>query len=478
MERRRYRFGALVLGMVRIAASILIPSVALCGPTITVSPASGLFDDPFSVRVQGVVPGAVVKLRASLTDDLGKHWASEGTYYADAWGVVDAVTAASVDGTYLGTSAHSLWCSMLPFPKSELARVLQDPPVGLRAGPAFSVSGAYSVEVAALSDGEDIAPITVERRIAAPGIAGETVRSGRIRGMYFASPESMQGQPVLVISGSNGGLSPRQSAMLASRGHPALSIAYFAYEDLPKEQVRIPLEIFRDGAAWLKKKTGWPTVAVMGTSTGTEAAVLAAASFPNDIQNVIVYAPSSIVNEGFPSGVPWAHGIPGWTLAGRDIPFYVMSAEENRRYDADVVGGGKSFPGFVGTPYYLKPWSDPEVNRRFGLPVERIRGRLLALAGADDAIWPSGVGARQLEARMARYGRNGDVIARVFEGVGHGISGVGAGNELSAGYLHPVTKTFVAFGGLPQQTCDASYSAWESLLTFLADTATGAGTVP
>ncbi len=454
-------------------ASILIPSVALCGPTLTVSPVSGLFDDPFAVRVQGVVPGEVVKLRASLTDDRGRHWASEGTYYADAWGVVDAVTAASLEGTYVGVSAHGLWCSMLPFAKSELNSVLRNPPPDLQSRPEFSVNGVYQVDVKAMREGIDVAQIKADRRIRKSDVLSEAVRAGSIRGVYFAPPEPMEGQPILVIGGSGGGVASRQAAMLANRGHPALAIAYFAYEDLPKEQVRIPLETFRDGAAWLKRKTGWPTVAVIGTSTGSEAAVLAAASFPNDIQNVIVYAPSPIVNEGFPAGVPWTHGIPGWTLAGRDIPFYVMSAEENRRYDAEVVGSGKEFPGFVGSPYYLKPWSDPDVNRRFGLPVERIRGRLLALAGADDAIWPSGIGARQLEARMAHYGRSGDVIARIFEGAGHSISGVAAGSDLSVGYLHPVTNTFVAMGGLPVPNCEASYSAWEAALAFLADTATG-----
>src|SRR5699024_11289262 len=47
---------------------------------------------------------------------------------------------------------------------------------------------------------------------------------------------------IVVLGGSEGGLSESSAALLASHGFNTFALAYFGIEDLPKELVNIPLD--------------------------------------------------------------------------------------------------------------------------------------------------------------------------------------------------------------------------------------------
>jgi acetyl esterase/lipase len=125
-------------------------------------------------------------------------------------------------------------------------------------------------------------------------------------------------------------------------------------------------------------------------------------------------------------------------------------------------------PGFVGTPYYLKTWSDPSISSTFGIPFERMHGPVLAIGGGADEMWPSFIGAEQIRRRLAEHGKADMVEMHIYPGAGHFVSRVGSGGPLSSFVFHPVAKDFEATGGLPNANCEGSYDAWQNVVQFLA----------
>src|ERR1700722_6839979 len=181
-----------------------------------------------------------------------------------------------------------------------------------------------------------------------------------------ARADARRGIPVVVVAGSGGGLPQAQAALLAAAGHPALAQGIFGYKDLPSTLRGIPLETFRDGARWLRQHTGVRRVAIMGTSRGSEAAGLVASYFPEEFAAAVVLVPSHLTNGAFGTGVTEVEA--AWTYEGKPLPADHGETDSN---NADDSAHSQEPPGFVGTPYYLKTWSDPSISSTFGIPFER-----------------------------------------------------------------------------------------------------------
>jgi pimeloyl-ACP methyl ester carboxylesterase len=465
-----YRWGAARMS-VKGACSILwlfacAAFGAAGGPEIEVLPSSGLMDAPFHVVLEKVLPGSRVRIEARRDDAKGRSWTAIGEYLADADGRIDTNIAPSLSGSYEGVSPHGLWCSALPVSPDKLDGYLAELPKHpeLPTRPDLDVGAVYTVHLSAIIDGTTVAATTATRTYAA-GLRPEEIASGRrVRGVFFPVPSStVPGVPIIVLAGSGGGVPQTQAALFASHGHPALAQGIFGYKDLPSSLDHIPLEMFHEAAQWLKDRTGAQRVAILGNSRGSEAAGLAASYYPDDFSAAIVYEPSHLSNGAIGPGITTAE--PAWTFQGNGIA--ADQGETDSNNDGDNSPATRAPPGAVGTPFYLKTWSDPKVAETFGIPFERMRGPLLAIAGGADEMWPSFIGAEQIRRRLAIHGRAHLVDVAIYPGVGHSLSWVGTGGALSTFVFHPVAKGFYAMGGLPNANCEAPYDAWEKALLFL-----------
>jgi bile acid acyltransferase/acyl-CoA thioester hydrolase-like protein/acyl-CoA thioester hydrolase/bile acid acetyltransferase-like protein len=452
----------------RAALSLFACSVAGAAPSpqLSVAPPAGPVDAPLHVVLRNVLPGTRVNIAASRPDAHGRTWKAVGEYLANAAGTVDVDVAPSLGGTYTGVSPHGLWCSVLAVPPEQLSEYLADlkqhPELG--TSPTLEVSALYTVSISASIEGKTVATAQATRSYA-HGIAPEEVTAaGGVRGRFFpAAAQVTAGVPVVVLAGSGGGLPEAQAALLASHGHPALAQGIFGYKDLPATLRDIPLESFRAGAQWLKHRTGAARVAIMGTSRGSEGAGLAASYFPQEFSAAILYVPSHLTNGAFGPGI--TDVVAAWTYHGKPLPADRGETDSNNAGDAQH---SQQPPGFIGTPYYLKTWSDPNVSSALGIPYERMNGPVLAIAGGADEMWPSFIGAEQIRRRMAEHGKADQVEIHIYPGAGHMVSRVGAGGPLSSFVFHPVAKDFEATGGLPNANCEGSFDAWGKVLAFLA----------
>ena len=436
------------------------------GAEMAVQPASGLMDAPFHVVLEKLLPGSRVRIEARRDDAKSRSWTAIGEYLADADGRIDSNIAPSLSGSYEGVSPHGLWCSALPVLPEKLDAYLAELPKHpeLPTRPDLDVSAVTTVHLSAIIDGNTVATATATRTYAA-GLRPEEVTAGRrVRGVFFPVPAgTVPKVPIIVLAGSGGGVPQAQAALFASHGHPALAQGIFGYKDLPSSLDHIPLEMFHEGAQWLKDRTGAQRVAILGNSRGSEAAGLAASYFPGDFSAAIVYEPSHLSNGAIGPGITTAE--PAWTLQGKGIA--ADQGETDSNNDGDNSPATRAPPGAIGTPFYLKTWSDPKVTETLGIPFERMRGPLLAIAGGADEMWPSFIGAEQIRRRLTAHGRADLVEVAIYPGVGHSLSWVGTGGPLSTFVFHPVAKGFYAMGGLPNANCEAPYDAWEKVLSFL-----------
>jgi pimeloyl-ACP methyl ester carboxylesterase len=148
-------------------------------------------------------------------------------------------------------------------------------------------------------------------------------------------------------------------------------------------------------------------------------------------------------------------------------PLAADQGETDSNNAADAMHALKP-PGFIGTPYYLKTWSDPKVAAAVGIPFEKMNGPVLAIGAGADQMWPSFIGAERIRERLVAHGRPELAEVYVYPGAGHMITRVGYGGLLSSFVFHPVAKDFEATGGLPNANCEGSYDAWDHVLRFLS----------
>ncbi|HEY2938062.1 MAG TPA: acyl-CoA thioesterase/bile acid-CoA:amino acid N-acyltransferase family protein [Gaiellaceae bacterium] len=378
---------------------------SLAGAVITVSPASALVDRSVDVRVVGLPARAPVTLTASTVDYAGNAWTSRVTFRSNRRGVVDT------------HSDMRLFWSMQPRKES------------LAKSSFLPADGPRPVAITADVRGRTVATGELTRRLRAADVTQTetTLAHEGFVGSYYAAPPRRPAAALMVIGGSVGGHGEGLSGLLASRGHPTLSLGYFGEPGLPRDLHSIPLEYFAKALRWLAVRPGVDPgrIVVMGVSRGGEAALLLGATFPELVHGVVSCDGSWQVLGAFSSSSNIAG--PAWTYGGKAVPYGAI-------------------------------------------PVERIAAPLLAFGAGDDAVWDSKESVRRIVARARAYGRR-DVVGRVYPNAGHG-AGCLLPNVPHPGWLtSPATATrgsiSMQLGGTPEGNARAADASWPMLLSFL-----------
>ena len=323
------------------------------GPRVVADHSSALADQAVRISVRGLKAHAKVTVTSRADDRKGQPWGTERQFTADGRGTVR-----------LGARGMELLSGMEP---------LAGPQRKLRgSGKAFSFHPAtpdkrasYTVRLSVRaggssgSGGKAVARTDLTRRWLNEdsGHRKLTVARDKVDGELYTPPEgAAKKAPVLVFGGSEGGNAGEYAAaLLAAHGHPALSLCYFRCGDgsgRPDAIDMIDLDYFTRAAKLLGRQPGADPerLAVMGNSRGSEAAQLLGQRRPSVVRDVIAYAPSSKVIGPYPTGrAAWADG-------GKPVP--------------------------VGP-----------------VPLDRVRGTVLAVAGGNDKMWGSAASAKEIASR-------------------------------------------------------------------------------
>ncbi|HEY3948835.1 acyl-CoA thioester hydrolase/BAAT C-terminal domain-containing protein [Phenylobacterium sp.] len=427
-----------------LAAALILapvpPAAAPAPPAIQVSPEAPLMDQPFRLSLTGLPPGRPATLTARAQAQDGVWWRSAVR--------LPGAPAEAIDATRL---IAAMTADAAPKGGDRQAFAVTD--VSQPLATTFEISAG----------GRRLASRTVTRRFGPAGICPFAIREDGVVGVFYVPAQPGPHPGVLVIGGSDGGFgAPQVAMMLADHGFAALSLAYFGKKGLPATLEDVPMETFSRAVGWLHRNPAVDPrfVAIYSESRGTEPALYAAAT-TGGVDAVVARSPSFALWGGVSANhLP---GKPAWTVAGKPLP-----AIPNTLYPgfiAAYLGDRLTGRPVRQTPLFLEDLAHFGDTARVEIPVERIAGPLLLLAGAGDQIWPSAMMAGRIEARRRRFGRAGADQLVVYPGVGHAIP---------YAYL-PVRKRDAAgpfaVGGAPPGETRAQADAWPRILRFLTDAA-------
>lgn len=403
---------------------------------------SAFWGDELAVRVAGASPGALVEVRATSA-----AYTSVARYVADARGEVDTTTSAAVEGDYVGVDGDGLLWSMRPAPGREGSLV------------------DFAVAFSATSEGWDAPRVGAVTRTWTPAGATEiAVRDGGLVGAFVAPKGERPRATILLLGGSEGGLSTALSAgYWAGRGYATLALAYFAAPGLPGELRDIPVEYVGRALAWLgaRPEVDPARLAVMGWSRGGELALLVGATFP-EVRAVVGVVPS-----GYAWGAVGDREAAAWTVAGAPVPFVPsVAARPGRRTDAE----GRAVDVYAPTFLAAIDAATPDQRAAATIPVERTSGPVLLVGGAADELWPSCALAEVAARRLAERGhsaRYADTM-RCYADAGHLVAEPGMPTLGADAYASPGTTRRTGLGGTPAGIARAGRAADADIQRFLA----------
>jgi dienelactone hydrolase len=420
---------------------------------LSISPIDAMLDSPVAIEVSDVPPGSRVRLRLrnhSLKAE------SSAEFIADDRGVVDVAARPVIAGDYEGIEPAGLFWSARFDAGSDVASMVD----------ALSTLQPLAYTATVSVDGQEATSTTFRRRLLAANVVKTAVHEGRLRGALFAVTGAANAPGVVVLGGSDGGnLYEFVAALLASHGMAALALAYFAYDDLPKELVGVPLEYFADAVRWLgaRHEVGDARVGVLGLSRGGEAALIVGASFP-DVAAVVALVASGLSGGGVGADVS-ATGTSAWTLGGQPLPLLPPPMDPVSMSEAQAaMSGGTPFAARAGI---LRAIASAGARLdEVAIRVERTRGPILMMSGADDRLWGSelmAIAERRLEAAA---------FAHPFEhlrypGAGHFACLPPNLPATSTSARHALVPMALEFGGSAQANAAASADLWPRVVTFL-----------
>jgi dienelactone hydrolase len=229
----------------------------------------------------------------------------------------------------------------------------------------------------------------------------------------------------------------RRSAWLASHGFAALALAYFRYDDLPRELARIPLEYFGEALTWMihRPEIDPGRIAVMGISRGAELALELGSIYPI-VKAVVAYSPSNALN---PACCGFTAALPAWTWKGTPLAFRPLRPT----YKQDVM------------------------VMRAAIEVELTKGPIMLISGDADGVWPSSSMADSIVARLKQFH-----FAYKVEHLKYPHAGHAAGRpEIVPAWLgattNPTSGRPAEMGGTPKGNAESSLGAIPKVLDFL-----------
>lgn len=236
-----------------------------------------------------------------------------------------------------------------------------------------------------------------------------------VRETTLTRPEGVLVEPegattgVLVLSGSSGRIEVDRCRLLASHGVAAASIRYFGGEGQTAEACQVPLEVFDDVLADVHAR--YDRLAVLGSSWGAQAALLLG-TLHAEVDAVVGISPTHLVWAGLSADRPQRTS---WTVRGEPLAFVPFDHDGIAEAVEEAAGEPPSFcESYLSA---VEKYADrvPAAT----IPVERIAGDVVLVAGEDDALWPSALMAELVRRRRAASGQETVIVSH--EGAGHRV---------------------------------------------------------
>ncbi|CAO2586871.1 Acyl-coenzyme A thioesterase 1 [Lemmus lemmus] len=405
-------------------------------PIIILEPANGcLGDQPVHITVRGLAPEQLVTLRAALRDERGAVFRAHARYRADHHGELDLARAPALGGSFAGLEPMGLLWAMEP--DRPLRRLIKR-----------DVQTPFVVELEVLDGHEPdggrllaraLARAVHERHFMAPGVRRVPVREGRVRATLFLPPGNGPFPGIIDLFGVGGGLWEYRASLLAGKGFAVLALAYYNYDDLPKNMAIFHLEYFEEAVNYLLShpQVKGPGIGLLGISKGSELG-LAMASFLKGIK-------AAVFINGSVAAV-WN------TICYKDetIPPVSLLRDQIKMTKDGLLD-------------VVEVLQSPLVETKSFIPVERSDTTFLFLVGQDDHNWKSEFYANEISKRLEAHGKEKPQII-LYPEAGHYIEPPYF--PLYKAGMNVLVGTYITYGGEPKPHAMAQVDVWQQLQTF------------
>jgi len=290
------------------------------------------------------------------------------------------------------------------------------------------------------------------------GVKPSAINEDGFQANYFAKADIKKTTAIILIGGGQWGDYWGQE--FGKKGWIGLSLPYTRREGLPELPEEINLEYFEKAIKWLKDQPEVDPnkIIVMGASRNAELSLVIASMYPELVNGVVAYAPSSVA---------WSNRVltynsdelkPSWKFKGADIPYIPM----------DKIAGSASNK-IETLAYWESGLNKMDYVNLASIRVEEINGPILLFSGKDDKVWPSALMADQIEQRLTQYSFKHDFQSIKYENAGHLISGNPEMNGGSrTGIMNIDGKDYeYEFGGTNEGDQKAKLDAKMKLFDFL-----------
>ncbi|NP_001084617.1 acyl-CoA thioesterase 2 S homeolog [Xenopus laevis] len=411
----------------------ILPACAM-SVSMKVSPGHCLIDEPLRVSVSGLSPGQAVTLQAEMTDEGGEAFTSLSRYHAGSSGELDLSKCPALEGgSFTGVEPEGpLWALQ---PKNPLRRFLRK-----------DVETPIQLKLSLYQDheplGQLLATSTQERGFIGAGVSRIPVREGKVRGSLFLPPGEGPFPGVIEIQGTGGGLLEYKASLLAAKGFATLALAYYGYEDLPKQMKHFHLEYFEEAVNFMLKhpKVKGPGIGLLGHSKGGDL-VLSMTAFLKGI-------PAAAVVNGSLANV-------GADLHYRDITLPAIGFDINKIKFPQ--------PGVADISNVLNnPLEEP--NRASLIPLGRADSKFLFIVGQEDKNWKSDFFAKIACDLLTEQGKEKPEVV-CYPGAGHYIEPPYF--PLCKASMHRLVGFPVIWGGEMKAHAMAQVDSWHRIQAFL-----------
>ncbi|XP_012511688.1 PREDICTED: acyl-coenzyme A thioesterase 4 [Propithecus coquereli] len=391
------------------------------------------WDEPVRIVVRGLAPEQSVTLRASLRDEKGALFRAHARYRADAAGQLDLARAPALGGSFAGLEPMGLLWALEP-EKPFWRFVKRD------------VRTPFAVELEVLDGHEPEAGRLLgravhERHFLPPGVRREPVRAGRVRATLFLPPGPGPFPGIIDIFGLGGGLLEYRASLLSGHGFATLALAYYDFEDLPKQLDNIHLEYFEEALCYMLQhpQVKGPGIGLLGSSLGANIC-LSMASFLKNVSATVsingsVFSGNRGIHYKQTSIPPLCHDLRRTKVAFSGLLDIVDIHN-------DTFGGCEN-PSMI--------------------PIEKAQGPILFIVGQDDHNWRSELYAQGASERLQAHGKEKPQII-CYPGTGHYIEPPYF--PMCPASFHILLNKPVIWGGEPRPHSKAQVDAWKQILAF------------
>ncbi|HEY0394332.1 MAG TPA: acyl-CoA thioester hydrolase/BAAT C-terminal domain-containing protein [Candidatus Elarobacter sp.] len=292
----------------------------------------------------------------------------------------------------------------------------------------------------------------------------EQIQQNALIGEFAALPNAARQPAVIVLGGFEGGV-PGQAYAFARQGYAGFAVAYFRAGNLPQNVEEIPVETVSRAIDYLRARPEVDPnrIGLVGVSKGAELALIAATR-DTRVKSVAVVSPSAYVWFAPVFGGGGAAGRSSWYAGGGPLTFVPPDRAATANLDRAVQNG--STYAFRELYDASLAAASPTAVAIATIPVERIAGPLLCVAGDDDRQWDSAGSCKAIAARRQAANAGARDAVAIEPGAGHIVTLGGHGSP----ELVPAGRVKLRMGGTPEGNMRAAADAWNRTLTFFART--------